>query len=356
MTGRADWDRACRALNLLAIDPAGLGGMTIRARAGPVRDTFTRALDRLPAPLVRLHPDVSDDALFGGVDLSRTLEEGRLVETSGSLAGAGAAVLTMAERASAELAARLAGFLDCCGGPLVLLDEGAEPEEHAPAPLADRLAFSVDLGGIGRLEATPPDPPDIAAAQAMFGEVMLDHSARQTLVALAARLGIASLRGPLLAARAARAHAALSGRQMVAEADLRAAAELVLAPRATQLPVEEEPAPPQPEKEDPQEREADGDAHSQSDLPTQMLIDAVRAALPDGPLPGAAMALGRSKGRGAGARKKGNARGRPLPSRPGRIWGAGAGGSGCDAARRGTLADDPAAAGGSRAARDGRAR
>ncbi len=54
-------------------------------------------------------------------------------------------------------------------------------------------------------------------------------------------LGISSLRAPLLALRVARAHAALVGCQGLSAEDIGAAARLVFAPRATQLPSHDDP-------------------------------------------------------------------------------------------------------------------
>ena len=71
------WDRVTLALTVLAIDPTGIKGLWLRARAGAVRDHVTAAL---PTPARRLHPNIDDNALFGGIDLTATL------------------ILTMAER------------------------------------------------------------------------------------------------------------------------------------------------------------------------------------------------------------------------------------------------------------------
>ncbi|MDP5334693.1 MAG: magnesium chelatase ATPase subunit D, partial [Paracoccaceae bacterium] len=65
-------------------------------------------------------------------------------------------VLTMAERAGSDLAAKLAQVLDGDKGHcLIMLDEGAEASEHAPAALTERLAFHVDLDGLGAADLTP---------------------------------------------------------------------------------------------------------------------------------------------------------------------------------------------------------
>jgi magnesium chelatase subunit D len=74
----APFTRATTALALLAVDPGGLGGIALRARSGPVRDALVAMLPALPLPLVRLHPAMTDEALFGGLDLSATLAKGPL--------------------------------------------------------------------------------------------------------------------------------------------------------------------------------------------------------------------------------------------------------------------------------------
>ena len=65
----------------------------------------------------------------------------------------------------------------------------------------------------------------------------------EALCGAAQALGIASLRAPLLALRAARAAAALAGRDRITEEDAALAARLVLGPRATQRPEAAEPPP-----------------------------------------------------------------------------------------------------------------
>ena len=315
------WERAALALRLLAVDPAGLGGVHLRARAGPVRAVWLDALTALPLPLRRIHPGIEDAQLLGGLDLTATLAEGRPVEARGLLAEPAALVLTMAERTSPGLAARLAQALDGgTGHALILLDEGADPDEAAPAPLTDRLAFGLDLDAVPLAAARPvTDVVGLAAARQRLAGVALSRDAIAALVTLAARFGIDSLRAPLLAAAAARAHAALAGRSAVAEADIAAAAGLVYPARATRLPAEAEAAPPPPPDDGAApEAQPAGEAGT---LPDELLVEAVRAALPPdvlARLAAAPAAGGGSGGSGAGAARRGNRRGRPLPSRPGR--------------------------------------
>ncbi|MEO1679030.1 MAG: magnesium chelatase subunit D [Pseudomonadota bacterium] len=322
------WERATLALRLLAIDPVGLGGVWLRARSGPVRDRFVEGLGLLPLPLRKIHPNVTDEALYGGLDLSATLASGRATWQPGLLAEQSALILPMAERCPPGLAARLSAALDQRSGHcLIALDEGAEPDEALPDALRDRLALHIELDGLsyGEAEAIIEDPP---AAPVLLPSA--PPNAARDLAALAAKLGIASLRAPLLALRAAKAHAALAGRSEVEVEDLAIAAALVLAPRATQMPADmadeatPEPETPEPDTNDaPQEPEED-QASDAIRLPEDILLEAAAAALPRDLLE--RLAAGRAPraahgASGTGAGKTGNRRGRPLPSRPGRPGG-----------------------------------
>ncbi len=334
------WGRAATAVALLAVDPGGLGGLWLKARVGPARERLMAVLPGLlaPMPTARLPLTLTDEQLFGGVDLAATLAAGTVVRSRGVLGnGPRALVVPMAERLTGGLAARLAQVLDAGQGHCVVaLDEGAEADERLPQTVADRLALHVDLSGLALADCPDLeiDPDLIAAARARLPAVRLPADAVETVVRVAHRLGIASLRAPLLALAAARASAALDGEPVVTEDDLICAVELVLAPRATMLPAEPEetpepeaeepPPPPEPETGD-DTPEPDADEDDVPDmLPEEVLLEAARAILPADLL--AKLAAGKAPrvtgaSAGTGAAKKGNRRGRPLPSRPGRLDG-----------------------------------
>ena len=325
------WTRVEVGLNALAVDPAGLGGLWLRARSGPVRDRVTEALRGLPLPQKRLHPSIGDEQLFGGIDLTATLSSGRVVARNGLLAEPALLVLPMAERIQPGLAARLAGALDHgTGHCLIAMDEGAEPGEALPEALTDRLALHVDLDALplGETEQIVLDEAALAEARARVPGVRVSDAVIQDLTLLAARLGVDSLRAPMLALRAARALAAIAGSDEVGVDDLKAAVELVLAPRATQFPQDETEEPPQPDQTPPEPEpesgeDSEGDSQSLDDLPLQdILLEAAKAALPADLLAMLAArkaTRGASGSAGAGAKRKGNRRGRPIPSRPGRF-------------------------------------
>ncbi len=302
--------RAHTALALLAIDPA-LGGLIVRARSGAVRDAL---MDAVPKH-TRIHSAMSAEALDGGIDVSATLSSGTLTQTRGLLARDGMFVLAMAERVEAYTAARLAVTLDTQSGQtLVALDEGIE-EETLPPALADRLAFRVDLESCALA--------DICQAQdwphaAPLVDVTAPDDTPETLLLLAVRLGITSLRAVGFALRAAKSHAALNGRIKTNSDDIAMAVALVFAHRATQLPAEEEPQ--ETPDDTPPPEEVECPSEPLETLPQDMLLEAVLANLPPDLL--AKLNAGGNdrsvSGSGAGQKKIGNRRGRPLPARDGR--------------------------------------
>jgi magnesium chelatase subunit D len=299
------------ALALLAIDPAGLGGLWLRAAHGPRRDAW---LDRISAwsaltsaPVRRLPAAASDDRLLGGLDLQATLVAGRPVAQRALLAevDGGVLMLPMAERLPPGTVARVASALDTgvvscqreglaqtwpARFAVVALDEAREDEPGLAPTLSDRLAFwvladapvstepgsgdgfagsDVDwreaMADPATAVATKTVPlaglsaSELAEARARYGRLALTDEWMQALGQAADALGVGSVRALLMAVRVARAAAALHGRDAVEEDDVRAAVRWVLAPRATCLPQAAEtdadpaapPEPPRAEHEPP---------------------------------------------------------------------------------------------------------
>lgn len=328
-TAAEAWITGQLALTLLAVDPMGLGGVHLRSRAGPVRDAFMRALPDALTPVRKIAPMIDDTQLFGGIDIAGTLAQGRVVRTRGVLADQSTLVLAMAERCGAGLAARLAHKLDTRDiGPLILLDEGVDADERAPPPLTERLAFSLDLDGMRAVDLAEIvlDPLEIVDARWRLSNVKVPDQIIALLTVTAARFGIGSMRAPLLALAATRAHAALAGRWEANEDDAQLAAQLVYTHRATMIPqdIEEQDQDniPPPDTEDQQSQAPEQE--QSLELPQDMLIEAVKALLPPeilAALSAPNSAKGGSGSGGAGARRKGNRRGRPLPSVPGKLNG-----------------------------------
>ena len=407
-SGVLRWADALRAAALIAVDPVGLGGVALIAQHGPVRERWIALLQSLlppDTPVRRVPLHVRDDRLIGGLDLSATLQSGRPVAQTGLMveADGGLLILAMAERVSEATAARLCAALDT--GEVALARDGlserrparfgvialderidddrASNDERLPARLLERLAFHLSLGdvsigdigllagdadGRGSLSSSPGSPgslaqaPDIAGARARLMQVSTPEDVMQAICTAALALGVDSLRGSLLALRAARASAALDARDTVSPDDASLAARLVLSPRATRLPAappdesdanddpdstpedpsddQPEPAPDadQPEQTPPPEEPPDNladkpqtDDHTppeeDPDRPDpdksldELILEAAKASIPAGLLARLAMnqamaSRGAAGGR-AGARREGSLRGRPVGTRPG---------------------------------------
>jgi len=259
------WADPARAAALLAVDPAGLGGVLVRASAGPVRDRWLGQFESLLSPgeaWRRMPARIADDRLLGGLDLAATLQTGQPVAQKGLLAEVhgGGVIVPMAERMTGSTAARLAAALDegeigferdgvsrrwPARIAVVALDEGGAEDAAPPVTLGDRLALRVDLGGLSLRDCGEPAAraSQILHARANLARVEVPQPIVQGLCATALLLGVDSLRASVASVRAARAAAALAGREVANEDDARLAARLVLGPRATRLP-------PAPEQED----------------------------------------------------------------------------------------------------------
>lgn len=312
------WSNAIKALQLLHMDPVGLGGIWLRARTGPPKDHFMQIADAtLNKRMTRISPGVSDEALFGGLDFALTLAKGYSCYVEGVLdRDEPLMALTSAERITPELAARLARSLDQSKKPgFIALDEGLE-DQFPPTTLTDRLAFHISLEG---LAASDCQIPNLPKPKSNPSTVSIDDAAIRDLVLLANQIGVSGLRAPIFAIRAAKASCAFHNRQNVTSDDLEVAAALVLGPRATILPTDQHPAehPDQPEPQP--EPTQDTDQQPNSDTPLEdILLEAALAALPGDVL--AQLAKGKSNPSASGTSafgsvKKGTQRGRPLPPR-----------------------------------------
>jgi magnesium chelatase subunit D len=302
------WEHACQAAALFAVDPIGSAGISVRALPGPVRDLWLDLLrELLPAdkPFRRIPLHIADGRLLGGLDLSATLRAGRPIAERGLLAEAdgGVVLLAMAERVAASTAAHLSAALDnhevlverdgiTARTPtrfgVIALDEGANDEEQLPHTLVDRFAMLLDLNAIAWRDALPPDyvPEDILAAGKRLAEVQVPETMLEAICGTALALGVDSLRASLAALRVARAAAALAQRDQVEVEDVSAAARLVLAPRATRLPMPDQPDEQPPEEPPPPEENQDDNQDNQSpeqeiDKPLEdVVLESAEAAIP----------------------------------------------------------------------------
>lgn len=345
---RSLWRMAELAAALVALDPAGIGGVTLRAPAGPPRDAWLIRLttllgDRLP---LRMPAGIGDARLLGGLDLTATLASGRPVAERGLLAQAdgGVVLMAMAERVSPATAARIALAMDSgevavsrdglgdvapSRFGLVAFDEGILADEHPPEVLTERLAIRLDLGALSHRDIEPAIfiLEDIAEAQQRLPDVAIDNAAIEALCAAALALGIGSARAAVHAVRVARMVAALMGRDAVTQEDAALAAALVLAPRATRMPAateDETPPPPPEQQDDPPPPDAQAEDQEQPADLDDLVLEAAKAAIPAGLLAQLLAQSGRVRVRSsgkAGQFQKAALRGRIVGSKAGELRG-----------------------------------
>jgi magnesium chelatase subunit D len=329
-----------RVAVLFAIDPAGLGGVRVRAHAGPVRDAWLAMLKAFMGEraCIRVPQSVTDERLLGGLDLPATLSAGRPISQSGLLASVdgGVLVLSMAERISRATAARITQAMDnaqvvverdgirqqsSTQFGVVALDEATPEDDGLPEALCDRMAFDIDLRAISPrfIDTDMASAEEITAARERLEKIEMPEAMIDALCSVAMALGVSSLRACSLALCAARASAAFDDNDCCTDDDAQIAASLVLAPRATQLPHEDDDTEGDDAQPEPQQSPAENDSPSplsQQQAMEDRVLDAAQAAIPANLL--AALISGikpvRMSGK-SGAYSDAGAHGRPIGSR-----------------------------------------
>lgn len=323
------------AARLFTLAPKLFGGLVLRG-SSPARDALIEALSG-EIGLRRMPGHVDDERLLGGIDIAASLAAGRPVVQKGLIEEAqnGALIIPMAERMDTSVAGRLVQALDDAKAALVMLDDAVEADDAPPASLLERSAFRCDLSASRRWQGVelPPAPQG-----GWGGAVLLDDKQLRALATTAALFGVDDVRALIYAEAAARGAALLAGREVAQDADLATAVRLVLAPRATRIPEfeqeqEEQPqpedAPPEDSEQepppptdgnppDPPEDQTEQAQQQQQDL-EELLVDAAKAAIPQGLLEQLAQgnAPRRGSSTGTGQKRKSGMRGKPLGARPG---------------------------------------
>lgn len=319
------------ALILSAIAP-GIGGVLIRGEKGTAKSTIVRGLGPLlgdGAHVVELPIGATEDRVIGSLDLTTVLSEGRAEFTPGLLARADGGVLYIDEvnlladhlvdvlldaAASGRVTIERDGVSHTQSADFVLVGT-MNPEEGELRPqLLDRFGLAVDVAAgrdidervavITRRMEFDADPTAfaekqaevetalanrIAAARTQVSSVTVPTAELRRIAGICAHLDVDGLRGDIVVARTAVAHAAWRLADTVDENDVRIAVELALPHRRRRQPFDEsglsneqlddamaagqdaadatppEPTPPDPPDSDPAATEPDPDRPDPTD-------------------------------------------------------------------------------------------
>lgn len=282
-------ERLQLALILCAVHP-GIGGVLVRGEKGTAKSTVVRALAHLlppvtgptgsrPARLVELPVGATEDRVVGSIDLERVLRDGEQAFRPGLLAAAHQGVLYVDEvnllhdhlvdvlldaAAMGRVHVERDGVSHTHPAKFVLVGT-MNPEEGELRPqLLDRFGLTVDVAAsrdvdvrmavVRRRLDYEADPAAFAARYAAADRaeaarirdardrlplVRLDDVELRRIAALCAAFDVDGMRGDLVVARTAAAHAAWRGADAVTAADVRVAAELALPHRRRRDPFDE---------------------------------------------------------------------------------------------------------------------
>lgn len=304
---------------LLAVDPVGLGGVWLRARHGPRRQALADALQRIEGTHCRVMPEAGETEVFGGIDLTQSLFQGKLSRTEGVLGRSDVVWLSRAERLEHQRAARIAAAMESGScGIVILCDEAAEDDERPAASLIDRLAFFLCDMTVGDDDiAMDTTHASIGAARKRLTGVTVPDDLLTEAVQTTSALGCVGSRAALHLLRAARAFAALDGADNVETTHLALVAPLVLAHRIRTLPEVESPDDNQPTIESEEDERSGEDTKHSEDAITDLVLEAAKVTLPGGLLAAMMSDQRGARGSGEGSERISAGRGRPLPSRSG---------------------------------------
>ncbi|MDJ0391886.1 magnesium chelatase subunit D family protein [Rhodococcus sp. G-MC3] len=282
-------DQLRLSLILCAVHP-GIGGVLVRGEKGTAKSTVVRALAALlpavedagvtrAARLVELPVGATEDRVVGSLDLEKVLRDGERAFQPGLLAAAHRGVLYVDEvnllhdhlvdvlldaAAMGRVHIERDGVSHSHPAQFVLVGT-MNPEEGELRPqLLDRFGLAVDVRASRDVdvrmdvvrrrlnyerdphafaEGYANDDADIARrileARDVLDGVVLDDIELRRIAALCASFDVDGMRGDLVVARTASAHAAWRGSKTVEESDVRVAAELALPHRRRRDPFDE---------------------------------------------------------------------------------------------------------------------
>lgn len=309
------------ALNLCSMAPHTFGGIVFK-NASEAHISHLRGLFRSEAiPPTILQPFYTLTDLVGGVDAVSSMSTGKLVKQPGLLEKPGWFIQMMGEKLPLENQAVISKQIDEQKiGPILIFDESRQDDPDVLQKISDRLAFEIDLINVRHCDFKPakPSPFDNENHQPH-----ITRNQQEALALAAVKLGVYSIRPVIMAQNAAKSLASLNGRDLVSGSDLKLASTLVLSHRAIVIQSDEPDQTDDSLDENKATEKDEGDElnSEQTQLLKDMIIEAVKANLPDDLINQMRISkkeLVKTSKTGFGTKIRAKVRGRPKPSINGR--------------------------------------
>jgi magnesium chelatase subunit D len=250
------WLDALVAAACMAVAPQAIKGIQIRASSGPLRDYWLSYYAQLVrSPIHKIPCTIDDERLIGGIDIAASLTLGKPIKQTGLLHSASGhtLILAMAERLQHRSSALVAQALDVEDIAVIAFDESAHEDESLAICLDEKLPLILTLGSVSlqdfesialsstsNSEANELPIAAVDLARQNYLHVACDQECVTAICSAAIALGVDSMRAPIAAITLAKIHAALQARNAVEEDDLSFAVRVVIAPRATRAPAEQQ--------------------------------------------------------------------------------------------------------------------
>ena len=338
---------------LLAINPKGLKGVTVKSQFGPVRDAWLGYLKQLTSScgtqILKAPANISAEQLLGALDIEASLQAGSLIMSKGLLERVEGHVLLlpMVERMDLQAIALISQALDdkntvdaAAPFSVIALDESDSAEEAISPRLLDRLAFELYLDQLSLAdirESLEVHSEDVDEAKKLLPSVKCSNEYLEVMTKAGLSLGVSSLRANQFALETAKTLAALRGLSEVGQDEVLDASRLVYTPSKRmninpEMDQSDQPDQDSEENRDDQHQDSQPE-DSQSDERNQeqpsndeledIIVEAVKASIPPQLLHQSKQNVRAGKSAThisgkSGAVQKNFFSGRPLTSRKGR--------------------------------------
>ena len=231
---------------LLAINPKGLKGVTVKSQFGPVREAWLGYLKQLTSScgtqMLKAPANISAEQLLGALDIEASLQAGSLIMSKGLLerVEGNLLLLPMVERMDLQATALISQALDdknkvdaAAPFAVIALDESDSADEAISPRLLDRLAFELYLDQFSLADirdSLKVNTQDIDEAKKLLPEIKCSDAYLEVMTKAGLSLGVSSFRANQFALEAAKTLAALRGLSEVGQDEVLDASRLVYTP------------------------------------------------------------------------------------------------------------------------------